>query len=112
VITVCEICRRACCWQGVDQCVGAKSGRRQSMTLTADEATEMAFEHSSFWQPPRAADQAPRDLDELLDVVKYSSTRPCASRRQTRARLVEDFGIDADQVDAALEQAWPVRRAS
>jgi hypothetical protein len=111
-ITVCEICSRACCWQGVNKCGGSSRLPRHSVTLTGEQAAEMALEHVSFWHPQRAADAAPRDVEELLDVVKYSSSRPCASRRQTRAHLVEDFGIDADQVDAALEQAWPIRRAS
>jgi len=113
-VVVCDICLRAGCWNGLLPCVGVTQGRqRKCTTLTADEATGYAYEEPSFWHAPRAADSAPRDVLELLDIVKYVSGREFGpSRAALRYRLVKDFGIDADQVDAALEQAWQIRSAS
>jgi hypothetical protein len=97
----------------LEHCFGVVEGRpRTCLALTAEEVTDLNFEAPSFWHGPRAADQAPRDLLELLDVVRYESTRPSASRHLTREHLVAALGIDADQVDAALAQVWPIRRAS
>jgi hypothetical protein len=113
-VVVCECCWRAGCWYRLaDSCVGVSGGRpRTSITMTAEEVQDLAYESPSFWHGPRSADQPPRDVAELLDAVQYASTRPNASREQTRLRLVAQLGIDADQVDEALAQAWPLRRAS
>jgi hypothetical protein len=112
-ITVCEVCSRACCWQGVNVCGGASRPNRQSITLTGEQAAEMALEHVSFWHPPKKADDGPRSVEELLDFVQYVHDREMVKDRSFfRQVLVRGLGIDADQVDAALDQAWPVRRAS
>lgn len=113
-VVVCECCWRASCWNGLELCNGVKNEglARTCITFTAEEVAELAFEEPSFWHPPRAAGEPPRDVLELLDVVQYESTRPNASRFEIRVRLVIYLGIDAGQVDAALAQAWPLRRAS
>ncbi len=108
-VVVCKCCWCAGCWQGVERC-GATV--RDWTILTAEQVKDIAFESPSFWHGLRAADQPPRDLSELLDVVQYASTRPSASRSETRHRLVVELGIDADQVDAALAQAWAHQEAS
>jgi hypothetical protein len=113
-VVVCDYCLRAGCWNGLLPCVGISQGNpRKCTTLTADEAAGYAYEEPSFWHGPRAAGQVPRDVLELLDVVRYLSTRTdrAITRDDARVYLVGS-GIDLDQVDAALEQAWPARRAS
>lgn len=113
IVVVCECCYRAGCWNRLLPCVGMLQGRpRKSTTLTADEALGLNYESPSYWHPPRAAEQAPRSIAELLDVVQYLSKCPGADRAETRENMIGLCGIDSDQVDAALEHAWPVRRAS
>lgn|GEM_PF-2607025 len=112
-VVVCDYCLRAGCWNKLLPCVGITQGNpRQSRTLTAEEVEGLAYEYSSFWHGPRPADQPPRCVEELLDFVQYTRGRARVERSVLRAFLAEEVGIDQDQVDAALEQAWPVRRAS
>lgn len=113
VVTVCEICWRAGCWHGLLPCYGISQGRpKTSLTLTGEQAAELAYEAASFWHPPRAAGQTPRDVSELLDVVGYMSTLPGAKRHKVWSYLVEDAGLEPEQVDAAMAQAWPMQVAS
>lgn len=114
-VVVCECCLRAGCWNGLALCNGVRNeGRKRTcVALTAEEVRDLNFEEPSFWHAPRAADSAPRDVLELLDIVMYVSGREFGpSRAALRRRLVKDFGIDGDQVDAALTTAWPMRVAS
>jgi hypothetical protein len=79
------------------------------MTLTREEALELNFEHPENWKPRRRADSAPRDLEDLRDVIKYQHEQ---ARRRTVKDLVEQSGIDRDQVEAEMAKLWPIEGAA
>lgn len=112
-IMVCSWCLRSSCWRDLAKCAARAQGQpKRHSRLTAEQAEGYAFEPASFWKPPRAAGDPPRDVEELVDLVRYQSTRPGAARSQTALYLIEDLGIDAEQVEAAMAQAWPIEGAA
>lgn len=105
-ITVCECCQRAGCWLGIEQCFGVKSGSRQrkSMTLTPEEAEGLALESPDNWKPRRRPSDAPRDIEDLRDLIAYQRV---VARRRMVTELVELAGIDRTQVEAEMAKLWP-----
>lgn len=48
LITVCDECHRACCWQGTFMCDEARNAG--TINLPLSELQQMALEHPDYWK--------------------------------------------------------------
>ena len=60
VVTVCDQCLTACCWQGRFLC--DKAAYAGTVDKSVAELRELNREHPSYWEPPYVA--SPLDLGE------------------------------------------------
>lgn len=49
LVTVCDECLRACCWQGVFYCERYKTAGTTQKTVA--ELRALALEHPDYWRP-------------------------------------------------------------
>ena len=50
MVTVCDACFTACCWQGIFLCEESRSAG--TTELPVSKLREMALEHSDYWAKP------------------------------------------------------------
>lgn len=110
-ITVCECCETAACWLGIKPCLGVSTGSRarKSKTLTLEEALELAYESPDNWKPRRRANDAPRDLEQLRDMIAYHYGH---ARSLAINEFANSYGVDRDQVEAEMAKLWPIEGAA